>query len=68
MWGIIRKVMSSPGNIAIFPMQDLLGLPTSARMNFPGHADGNWVWRVDESLLTDVLADRLNQWTKEFGR
>ena len=68
LWGIIRKVMSSPGNVSIFPMQDLLGLPTSARMNFPGHADGNWVWRLDESLLTDELADRLKQWTEEFQR
>jgi len=68
LWGIIRKVMSSPGNVAIFPMQDLLGLPASARMNFPGHASGNWVWRMDESSLTDELADRLNQWTAEFGR
>ena len=68
LWGIIRKVMSSPGNVAIFPMQDLLGLPTSARMNFPGHADGNWVWRLDGMQLTDELADRLKQWTEEFGR
>jgi 4-alpha-glucanotransferase len=68
LWGIIRKVLSSPGNVAIFPMQDLLGLPTSARMNFPGHAKGNWVWRLDESALTDELAYRLRQWTEEFGR
>jgi 4-alpha-glucanotransferase len=68
LWGIIRKVMSSPGNISIFPMQDLLGLPASARMNFPGHVNGNWVWRLDSSLLTDALADRLQQWTTEFGR
>ncbi len=68
LWAIIRKVMSSPGNVAVFPMQDLLGLPTEARMNFPGHAEGNWVWRLDESLLTDELADRLKNWTNEFGR
>jgi len=68
LWGIIRKVMSSPGNVAVFPMQDLLGLPSSARMNFPGHVDGNWVWRLDESLLTNELADRLKQWTTELGR
>jgi 4-alpha-glucanotransferase len=49
-------------------MQDLLGLSSSARMNFPGHASGNWVWRLDESLLTDALAERLQQWTAEFGR
>jgi len=68
LWGIVRKVMSSPGNVAVFPMQDLLGLPSSARMNFPGHADGNWTWRLDASFLTDELADRLKQWTAEFGR
>jgi len=68
LWGMIRKVMSSPGNVAIFPMQDLLGLDSSARMNFPGHADGNWVWRLDESLLTNELADRVKQWTEEFKR
>ena len=68
LWGIIRKVMSSPGHVAIFPMQDLLGLPSSARMNFPGHAAGNWTWRLDESLLTNELAERLRQWTTEFGR
>ncbi|MDR0327068.1 MAG: 4-alpha-glucanotransferase [Planctomycetaceae bacterium] len=68
LWGIIRKVLSSPGKVSIFPMQDFLGLPSSTRMNFPGHADGNWVWRLDETLLTDELADRLNRWTNEFGR
>lgn len=68
LWGIIRKIMSSPGNVAIFPMQDLLGLPTEARMNFPGHADGNWIWRLDESLVTEELEQRLKSWTKEFNR
>ncbi len=65
---IVRKVMSSPGNVSIFPLQDLLGLPTEARMNFPGHAEGNWVWRLDETLLTGELADRLRSWTEEFNR
>jgi 4-alpha-glucanotransferase len=68
LWGIIRKVMSTRGNLAIFPMQDLLGLPTDARINFPGRAKGNWVWRLDGSLLTNELADRLANWTNEFGR
>ena len=68
LWGIIRRVMSSPGMLSIFPMQDVLGLPTSARMNFPGHAAGNWVWRLDGTLLTDEWAGRLRSWTEEFGR
>jgi 4-alpha-glucanotransferase len=65
---IVRKVMSSCGNTAIFPMQDILGLSKECRMNFPGHADGNWGWRLDETALTDALADKLRNWTKEFGR
>ncbi len=68
LWAIIRKVLSSPGNVAMFPMQDLLGLPTEARMNFPGHAEHNWVWRLDETLLTPELSERLRRWTAEFGR
>ncbi len=68
LWAIIRKVMSTKGRAAIFPMQDLLGLPTEARMNFPGHAENNWVWRLDENLVTAELSERLRQWTAEFGR
>ena len=68
LWAILRKIMSTKGNVAMFPMQDLLGLPTGARMNFPGHAEGNWVWRLDEAFLTDELSDRLLAWTREFGR
>ncbi|MDR0391924.1 MAG: 4-alpha-glucanotransferase [Planctomycetaceae bacterium] len=68
LWGIIRKIMSTRGNLSIFPMQDLLGLPTDARINFPGRTKGNWIWRLDDSLLTDELADRLASWTSEFNR
>ncbi|MDR1477809.1 MAG: 4-alpha-glucanotransferase [Planctomycetaceae bacterium] len=68
LWGIIRKIMSTRGNLAIFPIQDFLGLSTDARINFPGRAKGNWVWRLDGALLTNELADRLASWTSEFGR
>jgi 4-alpha-glucanotransferase len=68
IWGIIRKIMSTRGNLAIFPMQDLLGLSVEARTNFPGRVKENWLWRLDGLLLTDELADRLASWTSEFGR
>ncbi|MDR1925853.1 MAG: 4-alpha-glucanotransferase [Planctomycetaceae bacterium] len=68
LWGIIRKVMQTRGNLAIFPLQDLIGLNSEARINFPGRSKGNWLWRVDESLLTNDLADRLAEWTKETKR
>jgi 4-alpha-glucanotransferase len=68
VWGIIRKIMSTRGNLAIFPMQDLLGLSTEARINFPGRASGNWVWRLNGESLTGELSERLATWTKDFKR
>jgi 4-alpha-glucanotransferase len=68
IWGIIRKIMSTRGNLAIFPMQDLLGLSTEARINFPGRSTGNWLWRLNASLITEELVERLATWTNEFNR
>ncbi|MGL6227107.1 MAG: 4-alpha-glucanotransferase [Thermoguttaceae bacterium] len=67
-WGIIQKVLQSPGNTAIFPMQDLLGLDKTARMNFPGHAENNWVWRLEPGCLTPELASKLRMMTERSGR
>jgi 4-alpha-glucanotransferase len=61
-------VMSSPGNVAIFPMQDIIGLGSEARMNFPGTSQGNWGWRLDETSLTPRLAASLYQMTSEYER
>jgi 4-alpha-glucanotransferase len=65
---LLRMVMSSPGDVAIFPMQDILGLGSEARMNFPGTSQGNWVWRLDETSLTPRLATSLYQMTGEHER
>lgn len=46
-WGSIRAVMASRASTTIFPLQDLLGLGSAARMNVPGTSDGNWRWRVN---------------------
>lgn len=44
---IMRQIaMSSPCSKVILPMQDILGLDNSARMNIPGTALGNWQWRM----------------------
>ncbi|NLX83996.1 MAG: 4-alpha-glucanotransferase [Synergistaceae bacterium] len=38
--------LSSTSKVAIVPMQDILGLGTDSRMNVPGVAQGNWLWRI----------------------
>lgn len=43
---LIRAAFASVAQFAIIPMQDILGLDSSGRMNIPGVADGNWGWRL----------------------
>ena len=36
--------LESRGPMAVIPLQDVLGLDGSARMNTPGTHTGNWKW------------------------
>ena len=48
-WAMIRAVLSSHAQYAIFPMQDLLGLGDEARFNTPSTCNSeNWSWRLWE--------------------
>ena len=67
-WDFIRAVLASVGNIAIIPLQDLLGLGNEARMNLPNSTDGNWAWRYAEGALTNDLRDRLKELIELYGR
>ncbi len=51
-WAMIRAVSNSVANMAVFPLQDVLGLDGGHRMNLPGTLGGsNWTWRFDWSML-----------------
>jgi len=51
-WAMIRACCNSVANIAVFPLQDVLGLGSAHRMNTPGTvSDRNWSWRFDWSML-----------------
>jgi len=45
-WDLIRIAYTSVCDLAIVPLQDILGLGSAARMNTPGRAAGNWAWRL----------------------
>ncbi len=51
--GMIRLACESEARLAIFPLQDLLVLDASARMNTPGTSDNNWFWQC---TWTDLKA------------
>ncbi len=45
--------------MALVPAQDLLELDSSARMNTPAVAGGNWAWRAPEGSWKPEIAGRL---------
>lgn len=56
---VIESAYRSPAELAVVPLQDLLGLGSSARMNLPGAAAGHWGWRAPRAGLTLRLAARM---------
>ncbi len=67
-WDIIRAVWSSVANFAIAPLQDFLSLDSSARMNFPGRASGNWSWRFEANDLSADLVNRIYEINYLYSR
>ena len=67
-WDMIRAAWGSVADIAIAPLQDVLGLGAEARMNLPGSTEGNWSWRFQQGDLTRKLAARLKRLTEIFDR
>jgi 4-alpha-glucanotransferase len=67
-WVMIRAVLASVANLAVVPMQDVLGLGTAARMNLPGTVSGNWKWRYRPGALTSDLSTRLRTLVTLFDR
>ena len=68
-WALIRTLISSVSDISIITIQDILELDSSSRMNTPAKADGNWQWRLKTmELLSDELAQKINELTKTYGR
>ena len=49
-------------------MQDMLGLGTEARMNYPGTIGGNWLWRMKPGVLTVDLSMKYCKLNKETNR
>lgn len=67
-WAMIRCCLASVADTTIIPMQDLLGLDSSARMNRPGAHAGNWEWRAAASAASPALAHKLATLTRTYAR
>ena len=65
---LIQLALETKANITIIPMQDILGLDASHRMNIPGTMGGNWQWRFDWDTLKKEQTDYLKQAIKQSKR
>jgi 4-alpha-glucanotransferase len=55
---LVDAVYDSAAQLAVIPMQDLLGLGSDSRMNVPGRPAGNWRWRFDWGQVDAALPAR----------
>jgi 4-alpha-glucanotransferase len=67
-WKFIREVFVSAAQLAIIPMQDVLGLGSRDRMNQPGRVKNNWRWRLSHRLVTPAITRRLAALTRSSLR
>ena len=64
----IRALFKTPCDTVVIPMQDILGLGGSARMNYPGTTGGNWLWRMKPDQLSLDLSMKYYQLNTETER
>ncbi len=68
VWSLIRAGLASVAQVAMIPAQDVLALPTAARMNTPGLVEGNWGFRLLPGELGVGHAERLRRLVEVYGR
>jgi 4-alpha-glucanotransferase len=67
-WAMIRALMASVADTVLFPLQDVLGLGSEARMNMPATESGNWRWRLRPGMLDAGVTDRLRRLAELYDR
>jgi 4-alpha-glucanotransferase len=63
-----RMALGSVANLAIIPMQDIIGLGSEAKMNIPGSTKGNWTWRMTYDQIPVESAVELKSLNELYGR
>lgn len=64
---LCKLVLSTKANLAVLPVQDILGLDNSARMNRPSTEHGNWCFRL-ERMPKGGIMHRLKRWIRAHRR
>jgi len=65
---MVRLALASVAQLAVVPVQDVLGLGAEATMNKPSTGSGNWVWRLRPGQFGIKEAKHLGELTELYGR
>ena len=68
-WSLIEIGMSTNANLFIAPIQDILSLDDSSRLNRPGTIKNNWKWKLNRPL--EEIEDNIRIFSElgiNFGR
>ena len=67
-WDLIRCACASVADTALYPLQDVLGLGSAQRMNYPGKGEGFWEWRFSWDQVRPEHAQRLAHLCRIYRR
>jgi 4-alpha-glucanotransferase len=67
-WEMIRLALTSVSETSVIPVQDILSLDETARLNTPARAKGNWLWKIKSFDDLDKAMERLYRLTYYTGR
>lgn len=65
---MIKLSMASNAVFSVTPMQDILDMDNSCRMNTPSTTGANWAWRMKEGSLTEEKSQWLSFLSRLYGR
>lgn len=63
-----KMAYASVAKTAILPLQDVLGLDETARMNTPASTKLNWLWRLKGGQLMPGFKNQLIRWARMYNR
>ena len=67
-WLMMERALQSVANTVIIPLQDLLELDGSHRMNIPGTTENNWRWQFQWSQIPTDLPQRVHALLQQTQR
>lgn len=65
---IIRCLYASSAGAVILPVQDILGHGSDTRLNTPGRAEGNWMYRVTKEQSENADRQKFRRFNELYKR